>query len=158
MEPSIVNLKQSIEKLLDAIKDNFTIEGDADGLWLMVRHVLYYKGDTIKYTDFMIKFVNDNTLVILVPAKAKVGAGKKACEHFMQKGEYLKGWRAICPRAVTYQGDDIADLINQIVKLLGHPNVCDQMNCEDRVCFEEDSPTLFDINPKEGGYENEPIK
>jgi hypothetical protein len=158
METSTVNLKQSIEKLLDAAKNAFTFEGDSEGLWLMVRHVPYYKGDTIKYTDFMIKFLDDISPAILVPTKAKVGAGKKTCEHFLRKGEYLKGWRAICPKVAACHEDDVTNLINQIVKLLGHPNVCDQMNCEDRVCFEENSPTLFDINPKERGDENEPIK
>jgi hypothetical protein len=158
METSIVNLKQSIEKLLDAIKDIFTIEGDADGLWLMVRHVPYYKGDTIKYTDFMIKFLDDSSLVILVPTKAKVVASKKTCEHFLQKGEFLKGWKAICPKVATYHDDDIMGMINQIVKLLGNPNVCDRRDCEDRVCCEENFPTLFDINQKEGGFKNDPIK
>ena len=158
METSIVNLKQSIEKLLDAIKDTFTIEGDADGLWVMAKHVPYYKGDTIKYTDFMVKFLNGSKLVVLMPTKAKVGSGEGMCTHFLQKGEFLKGWKAVCPNAITYHGDDMLQLVHHIAKLLGDPNLCDRRDCEDRVCCEENFPTLFDINLKEGGYKNDPIK
>jgi len=143
METQIVNLKQSIEKLLDTAKNIFAIEGDADGLWLMIKNVPYCKGRTIRFSDITVKFLN-NVPVVLIPTKSKLGSAKEACEDFLQKGEFLKGWRAICPNAITYHGEDILELVHRITELVGNPNLCDRMDCEMRPCSEDDLPTLFD--------------
>jgi hypothetical protein len=144
VETQTVDLKQSITKLLDAAKDTFVVEGDADGLWFVIEHAPYYRGHTKTYTDIMVKFLSDNMPVVLIPAKCKLGSGRTACEYFVQKNEFLRGWRAICPHAIAYTGEDTFELARRIVKLVGNPGLCDLTTCDKRSCPGWDSATLFD--------------
>ncbi len=125
--------KRSIARLLNsAVDKSIGIAGDPDGLWFMLEYVTLGRERHKLRTRVMVKFLDANTLVILIPDTIDTHCGINTCRHFFQERTFVKGWRAICPGVVTEAGNDLLELAQRIAGLIGNPYLCGLVGCEKR--------------------------
>jgi hypothetical protein len=128
--------KRSIARLLNSATDkSIRIAGDPDGLWFMLEHVRLGRERHKLRTCVMVKFLDANKLVILVPDNIDTHCGMDTCQRFFQKCTFIKGWRAICPYIISEVGNDLLELTQRIAGLIVNPHLCGFVGCEKRLAI-----------------------
>jgi len=134
MQTQSKDIKQSIAELLSKAKQiGLAIEGNAEGMWFVIKNLKLGKPFSRPKTKLMIKFIADsNDPVMLVPENLNVRPDPQVCPNLVGTTPCFEGWKPLCPHMFQDVADDLLTFISCLTGFLANPPFCGLMGCEGR--------------------------